>query len=228
MEYIAPLVLSVSLGGAAQAQQAPIPTVSELPAVHARDAEAPAREQQEPTEPPVDATETSAGSWLDRPVRNWNRPGAALPKPTKGEYEPTIDEQCKDSLRKGDGPEDTQVTQAGWSLFGSRQTYNDVTLVSGMSGADGMCRPFGYQVFIFVGGQFAGTIAPEPMASRMDGDAGPVSLFSDETLSVEFSRYKDTDPLCCPSGRTSVSYRIDREGAHPVLAPEEITPVSQP
>ncbi|MGH9163520.1 MAG: LppP/LprE family lipoprotein [Vicinamibacteraceae bacterium] len=200
------------------------------PPVQARgEASAPERASIHPQQPePADAAEASSGSWLDRPVSNWNKPGAAVPKPAKGEYEPGMDDKCKETLRKGEGPEDTQVTQAGWFLFGPRQTYNDVTLVSGMSGADGMCRPFGYHVFLFVGGQFAGTVSPEPMASRMDGAAGPASLFSDETLAVEFSRYTEDDPLCCPSSRTSVSYRIDRNGAQPALVPEDITPVSQP
>ena len=65
---------------------------------------------------------------------------------------------------------------------------------------DGMCRDFGYNGFAFVGGRFAGTIAPQPMASRFDGALfEPPTLAAGRRLTASFIRYAPTDPLCCPS-----------------------------
>lgn len=162
--------------------------------------------------------------WLDAPLKNWNVAGAPLPAASKGREEPGMDDRCKDTLRAGNSPEDALVTGAGWLLFGPRQTFDDVTLVSATVGADGMCRPMGHQTFIFVHGTFAGTIAPQPMASRFDGDADRLFLYSASTMSAEFRRYSERDPLCCPSGRASVTYAIDRKGPAPLLVPTNITP----
>lgn len=162
--------------------------------------------------------------WLDAPLKNWNVAGAPLPAASKGSEEPGMDDRCKETLRPGNSPEDALVTGAGWLLFGPRQTFDDVTLVSATVGADGMCRPMGHQTFIFVHGTFAGTIAPQPMASRFDGDADRLFLYSASTMSAEFRRYSERDPLCCPSGRASVTYAIDRKGSAPLLVPTNITP----
>ena len=45
-----------------------------------------------------------------------------------------------------------------------------------MSNADGMCRPLGYQFFLFVGDDFAGTLSPAPMDSRTDGGLSDLQL----------------------------------------------------
>jgi hypothetical protein len=44
-----------------------------------------------------------------------------------------------------------------------------------ISGYEGMCRPTGFQPCVFVDGAFAGTISPEPMATRANG-SGSVLL----------------------------------------------------
>ena len=85
-------------------------------------------------------------------------------------------------------------------------------MVLGRSGVDGMCRPLGFQGFVFSGGRFAGTLAPRPMDSRSDGAAQAPELWSAGTLSVTFSRYTGRDPLCCPSRVSTVQYRIDVRG----------------
>jgi putative hemolysin len=56
---------------------------------------------------------------------------------------------------------------------------------------------------------FAGTLSPTVMTSRLNGSSGMVELMSDG-IDVEFSRYQETDPLCCPSSRVRVRYRIER------------------
>ena len=74
---------------------------------------------------------------------------------------------------------------------------------------------------MFVGGTFAGVLSPTPMTSRLDGSSGAVRLPL-PNITAEFARYTSADPLCCPSSRVTVRYRIDRSAAGPVVAPVEI------
>jgi hypothetical protein len=86
-----------------------------------------------------------------------------------------------------------------------------------------MCRPLGYNEFVFVDGQFAGTISPDLMDSRTDG-VGDVRFFAvKDMLAAEFQRYSATDPLCCPSGSATVFYQVTRTPAGPVLVPQNVT-----
>ena len=78
-----------------------------------------------------------------------------------------------------------------------------------------------YNLFVFVGGTFAGVLSPTPMTSRLDGSSGAVRLPL-PNITAEFARYTTTDPLCCPSSRVTVRYRIDRSAAGPVVAPVEV------
>jgi hypothetical protein len=82
------------------------------------------------------------------------------------------------------------------------------TVVMGISGADGMCRPVGYQLFAFHGGAFVGTLSPQRMDSRTDGSFVALRPSGPNTLQVDFVRYADQDPLCCPHATTRVSYAI--------------------
>ncbi len=91
-----------------------------------------------------------------------------------------------------------------------------------MNDADGMCRPATFHVFVFVGGRFAGTLSPEPMTSRLDGSIGAVRIISADLITAEFARYRAQDPLCCPSSRVSVRFRIDRTGPDAVVTPVEM------
>jgi hypothetical protein len=85
-----------------------------------------------------------------------------------------------------------------------------------------MCRPLGYNVFLFVGGRFAGTLSPARMNSRADGVSGAVRFVGEDTISAEFARYTEKDALCCPSSRMTVRYRVERSGAQPIVAPIDI------
>ena len=98
----------------------------------------------------------------------------------------------------------------------------DVEIVAGMAEADGMCRPMDFNVFVFVGGQLAGTLSPLQMASRGDGAIGAVRLAADDAIAAEFARYADRDALCCPSSRVTVRYRIDRTGPKAVVVPVSV------
>jgi hypothetical protein len=167
----------------------------------------------------------SPSSWLDRPLMNWNTAGTAIPK---AELERPIRDQilkrCQLNLLMSTIAE-RAVTAAGWLAylnFDQRLAQDDLEILDGMTGADGMCRPTGYNIFVFVRGRFAGTLSPEPMTSRMDASSGAVRIVGADTISAEFARYTEKDPLCCPSSRVTVRYRIEKSGPQPVVVPIDI------
>ena len=158
--------------------------------------------------------------WLDRPLRNWNSAGTMVPAaPPPVEPLKAVISRCR--LTPPGGNAARALNARGWipyQYFGKPLAQGDVQIVGGMTGADGMCRPRGYNVFVFVGGRFAGTLSPAPMTSRLDGASGDVRLALPQ-IDVEFARYVDTDPLCCPSSRVIVKFRIDRTRASAVVVP---------
>jgi hypothetical protein len=160
-------------------------------------------------------------TWLDRPPANWNEGVTHVPQPPKAdESAKALAVRCKLEVRRVSAGE-RALADAGWFpyLHVDRQlVQGDVEIVGGMTGADGMCRPMGFNLFVFVAGQLAGTLSPGPMSSRADGSIGPVRLAQDGTIAAEFARYSDKDALCCPSGRVGLRYRIDR-GTPPVVVP---------
>src|SRR5262245_17230244 len=81
-------------------------------------------------------------SWLDRPLNNWNRGDGVVPNAPRTLV--AIDPRCRSQLRSPGSPADRAVTRAGWSLFGATQSFGQATVVNGMAGADGMCRPTQY------------------------------------------------------------------------------------
>ena len=96
-----------------------------------------------------------------------------------------------------------------------------VEIIGGMSAAHPSCDPGSFNLFVFVGGRFAGTLAPAVMTSRRDGAIGAVRITATDTVTAEFARYVSTDPDCCPSSHVRVTYRIDRSGPRPLLAAME-------
>jgi LppP/LprE lipoprotein len=160
-------------------------------------------------------------SWLDQPLTNWNQAGMALPQAPP--MDPATNPQCLPQGRPVETDADQAVADAGWTLFGGYEGGWNTYVVRGLSGYDGMCRPLGYNAFVFVDGQFAGTISPDLMNSRTDG-AGNVQAFGAKgSLFAEFRRYSATDPLCCPSGSATVFYQVSRTAAGPVLVPQSVT-----
>jgi hypothetical protein len=139
---------------------------------------------------------------------------------------------CSQTVRPAETPEDQQVTAAGWRLFGAYQSGWGFRVVQGTTTYDGMCRPLGYQGFVFHQGQFAGTVSPVPMDSRTDGAAVDINVVPPSGtpsdlggVNVEFSRYSPNDPLCCPSGTTFLSFQITRPSTTgPVLVAGTATP----
>jgi hypothetical protein len=162
------------------------------------------------------------GSWLDQPLTNWNSPGMDIPQAPA--MDPHTNPQCPPSARPPETDVDLALAAAGWTIFAGYQGGWDTYVVRGLSGYDGMCRPNGYNEFVFVDGQFAGTISPELMYSRTDG-TGDVRTFAyKDLIGAEFQRYAERDPLCCPSGHATVFYQVSRTAAGPVLVPQSVTP----
>lgn len=168
------------------------------------------------------ATRTDAASWLDAAKPSgWNKAGAAIPKAPSGDS--SNFPRCSAQVRKPATREDKAVVAAGWRLFNAYQLYDGTSVVAGMSGADGMCRPTGYQEFVFVDGSFAGTLSPKPMDSRADSALQQVFLYAASSIPAQFLRYTDQDPLCCASRTSTVTFRIDRTAKGPVLVPTSVS-----
>jgi uncharacterized lipoprotein YbaY len=146
-------------------------------------------------------------SWLDRPLdRNWNTGNGIVPNAPRTLA--PIDTRCRDQIRNPESLADRAVTRAGWSLFGAAQVFGPVTIVNAMAGTDGMCRPTQHNTFVFVGSNFAGTLAPEPMDARSDGVLVQAVLSSPTEIFAEYARYTSRDALCCPSQQSNVSFTI--------------------
>ncbi|RPH87801.1 MAG: LppP/LprE family lipoprotein [Chroococcales cyanobacterium metabat2.561] len=139
----------------------------------------------------------------------------------KSPVKTVIDNQCREQVRPAITANDQALNKAGWLLYGAVQTYGKTSVISAMSGVDGMCRPMGYQDFVFVDGKFAGTLSPRPMDSRTDGASQRIVLQNSDRIIVVFNRYKDTDPLCCPSQLSRVIYQIETVSGVPVVVPKE-------
>jgi LppP/LprE lipoprotein len=165
-------------------------------------------------------------SWLDRPLANWNGPRKALPKPPAGDARAAdFVARCRLAQLRSTSAQ-RAVASGGWvpfRYFGKDLSRGDVDIIGGMAGADGMCRPLKFNVFVFVGGRFAGTLSPIVMNSRIDSGSGAAS-FAESGIDVLFDRYAPSDPLCCPSARVMVRYRIDRTSRGPVVVPVSVAP----
>ncbi len=156
-------------------------------------------------------------TWLDGDLASWNTPGMAIP--TAPTIDGNTDPRCVERERPAETAEDDALIAEGWHLFLPYQRGWGVTLISGLASYDGMCRPLGYQSFVFVDGVFAGTVSPEPMNSRTTGAARDVNLWYADQVSAEYLRYAPDDPLCCASSTDSVQVHdrrhAGRTGAEP-------------
>src|SRR5258708_11085900 len=146
-------------------------------------------------------------SWLDRPlINNWNKGDGIVPNAPRTLI--AIDERCRSQIRNPESLADRAVTRAGWSLYGAAQTFGPVTVINGMAAVDGMCRREQYNTFVFVSNRFAGTLSPVLMDSRTDGALRVAELYGTDLINAEFARYTSSDPLCCPSQTSTVTYSI--------------------
>jgi hypothetical protein len=171
------------------------------------------------------------GAWLEQqPLDNWNMAGADLPQaPPPTSPIPA----CPPTIRAPQTHEDRQVAAAGWGLVGSFQGGYGVMVVLGASGVDGMCRPLGFQTFVFFLEHFIGTLSPVLMDSRSDGVQQQVTLSpplhdglgpgSMPSLTASFARYTADDPLCCPSATSTVVFTLVHTPSGWVLTPGNVT-----
>jgi PKD repeat protein len=161
---------------------------------------------------------SQSASWLDNPQPdNWNVPG--MPVPVAPAADPSIDPRFTERNRRPETPADEQLVAAGWQLFAPYQSGWGVMEVPATSGYDGMGRPLGYQVFVFVDSVYAGSLSPTLMTSRFDGAFTQAMLTGNDSLWGAFQRYRPSDPACCPSGRTTVMYQVNRTSTAAVVAP---------
>lgn len=166
-----------------------------------------------------------SASWLDRPLANWNRLAATVPKAVSvDETREALLKRCDLTLRPATANQ-RNLTAAGWTpfvQFDKPIVQRDVEIVHGMSHADQNCRPDRFNAFVFVGGRFAGTLSPELMSVGHDGIAGAVRLVPPDIVTADFARYTSTDSECCPSSHVTVRYRIERNGLQPLIVPLEL------
>jgi hypothetical protein len=161
-----------------------------------------------------------AAGWLDRAPSGWNQPAAGVP-PSRitADAQATLERRCGSPKSASPGAIDA-IRRARWVPFlhlDQAIASNDIEVLGGMTGATPGCEPLYFNLFVFAGGVFVGTVSPVMMAPTRDGVAGAVRITGTDALSVEFARYVAGDSECCPSSRVRVSYRIDRTGASPTL-----------
>jgi hypothetical protein len=118
------------------------------------------------------------------------------------------------------------LRNAGWVPFfhfDRAIARDDIEVLGGMTAATSPgCEPTTFNLFVFVGGTFAGTISPNVMGQGRDGVAGAVRVTAADALTAEFARYMAKDAECCPSSRDRVTYRIERAGSRPTLVPLDL------
>jgi hypothetical protein len=168
---------------------------------------------------------SAPASWLDaKTPSNWNVAGAALPaSPGARDAELAPGGRCAAFARPATSPEDRALRARGWTLVGPYQRFGSTVVMMATASADGMCRPNGFQAFVFVNGVFAGTLSPAAMNARTDASIASlnVSIFGAGEISADFARYSDQDPLCCPHGSTNVLYHVTAKP--PLVVPESLT-----
>jgi heat shock protein HslJ len=166
-------------------------------------------------------TISSAGSddsWLDRAPVNWNERMSPLPRPVTSANVGEIQTRCPDLIRQPDSPAENALVRVGWMLYGEVQSSEHTKVIFAMSDVDGMCRPLGYQAFVYWEGRYAGTLSPIAMNSRTDGALTRLSLPGPTRILAEFARYTKSDPLCCPTRISHVTYDVNRDDL-PLVTP---------
>lgn len=169
------------------------------------------------------------GNWLDTPLSPWNTAGASIPAaPAGDESIAEIVTRCSHPTILRTTPGERALADAGWlpfHIFDKQIIQGDIEIVGALAAVDGMCRPMDFNAFVFVGGRLAGTLSPRLMGSREDGSIGALRLAGDGRIAAEFSRYTEKDPMCCPSSRVRVEYRLEKNAAGAVVVPVTMRPV---
>ncbi len=121
--------------------------------------------------PQIGGSQEKVAAWLDEPKpAAWNKTSLSIPAAPKSPG--TVDSRCRELARPSESDEDTRLRDQGWDLVGAYQGGWQMRVIRGTAGYDGMCRPRQFQDFVFVRGVFAGTLSPQLMDSRTDGQPG--------------------------------------------------------
>jgi hypothetical protein len=166
-------------------------------------------------------------SWLDRPLEQWNREPDVPAPPAGTESAADLRKRC--AIPPPDTDAHRAVERAGWIAYDHldrRLAQGTLEVAAGMRGADPECRPTAFNIFVFVGGRYAGSIAPGPMTTGLDASAGAVRITGPDRMTAEFARYGNADAPCCPTARMTVEYRIESAG-HPRLVPVNVRTTRQ-
>jgi heat shock protein HslJ len=165
----------------------------------------------------------SAGTWLDRPLVNWNRQSTELPRPVPSIDQLEIQTRCPNLLRQADSPFEHELVSAGWLLYGALQSFGVTKVATAMSGVDNECRPLGYQAFVYLSDSYAGTLSPVTMDSLTNGSLTTIRVNSANNISAEFARYRESDSACCPRRMSYVRYEISTDEPRRIGPVEIIT-----
>jgi heat shock protein HslJ len=169
-----------------------------------------------------------SATWLDQnPIRNWNTTSMRLPRPDR-RARPQVAECRTRGTRPPTFAQDRALIQNGMWPVGPAQVYGATVVITAAKNFDGMCRPLEFQTFVFDANRLVGTFSPEPMNSRTDGAIVYVRMFGPSNFEVEYSRYAESDALCCPSKTQKVRFEIVGTGARGVLTPEGAAPGGSP
>lgn len=163
-------------------------------------------------------------SWLDRPLDGWNTPAMAVPPaPPRAAGLDAALKTCATPV-PAPSPAVSAVARAGWTPFLHQDralTRDDVEIVAGLTSLTSICEADRFNLFVFTGGRFAGTLSPAPMHANRDGVAGAVRIAGAETITAEFGRYAAGDSECCPTSRVRVTYALTR-GPNPAVHPTSL------
>lgn len=163
------------------------------------------------------------GAWLHRPLVNWNNRSTELPPPVAAIDREEIQTRCPNLLRQPDSRIERELVDAGWLLYGSLQSFGLTRVVTAMSSADSMCRPLGYQAFVYFGDNYAGTLSPDLMDSLTNGALTTIRLISANSISAEFARYREDDSPCCPRRMSYVTYEASTDEPRRIVPVEIVT-----
>lgn len=163
------------------------------------------------------------GAWLDRPLVNWNTRSTELPPPVAAIDREELQTRCPNLLRQPNSHIERELVDAGWLLYGSLQSFGLTRVVTTLSSADSMCRPLGYQAFVYFGDSYAGTLSPDAMDSLTNGALTTIRLISASSISAEFARYKQDDSSCCPRRISYVTYEASSDEPRFIVPVEIVT-----
>jgi LppP/LprE lipoprotein len=170
----------------------------------------------------IQPASAQSGAWLDQRLSPWNIPGALLPAAPAPKGDAPSDPRCAGTVRQPQTPQERALVSAGWFLFGRAQASGVRTILLAEASVDGMCRPWDYQAFVFVGLRFAGTLSPTLMDSRTDGALSEVRFTARGQIEAVFLRYAAADPLCCPSRLSIVRYHVELPATLPRVMPGSV------